>query len=201
MPKLAPLVALTLTATFTMTFAAGPRFCPVLMEEERLERADRRLDVEVAEATLVAYKRILDMTKQLRESDAIDELTYLEAKYDFDAAVIAVERAKVKLGRQDALLTVYGETCGEGIAREEAARAEQAYRKANCDQQDLLMRQENINVTYQIALLDSVRELHGTVATDTDLILAELAVQQEELRRADAERRTRDCRENLPKKP
>ena len=172
-----------------------PRFCPVLMDEERLERADRRIDVEVAEAALVAFRRILKMTEELRQLDAIDELTYLEAKYDFDAAVIAVERAKVKLARQDALLTVYGETCGEKISREQAARAALAHRKANCEQQDLLMQQENINVTFQIALLESVKELHGITATDSDLILAELAVEQEELRRADAERRTAACRD------
>ena len=192
------LTAAVLALTFaSASFAEAPKFCPVLMDEERLEWADRRIDVEVAEATLAAYERILKMTTQLREIDAIDELTYLEAKYDFDAAVIAVRRAKVKLSRQDALLTVYGETCGEDVSPEEARRASRAHLEANCEQQDLLMQQEKINLTYQIALLESVKELHGTVATDRDVILAELAVEQEELRRADAERRVAECRRRL----
>jgi len=121
----------------------------VSMEDETLRKENSNLsNMPIHMADIGTDNFDLENTLNLMESerkilteigDAIARMTYLEAKYDRDAARLALERADLVLQRQEALIEQYRIVCedrADGEAAEEAARridrAHGRYRKAHC---------------------------------------------------------------------
>jgi len=171
--------------------------CPTLIHEERIELEDAVLTAELARSRFVAHEKIYRLIKGLWDADAVERMVYLEAKYDHDSYKLALERADLALEKQRALIEQYELACG-GKGRREIEAARLRYRKAHCAEQAKAVEVAEVNLEFNEELLDSVRNLFASeVATKTDVILAELDVELERERAADAKRRTELCRQAL----
>jgi hypothetical protein len=177
--------------------------CETGIREEQLELDDARLEVDLSGQALAAYEEIYSQIAQLWEQDAIERMVYLEARYDRDAARLALERAGLLLERQEALIEQYRIVCGQTGARGDAARTKQeldrqieAYREADCEARAKAVEVAKVNLAFDREWLASILELReADVATRPQVILAELELEQEQVRLADAERRARICRQ------
>ena len=180
-----------------------PGICSVVRHEERIERENAELEVDVARSTVAAFGQIFELIEGLWAAEAIDRMSYLKGKYDYEAAKLALEQAELIVTRQKALEQQYRLYCeaGGSAAAERARafeRASAAYRKADCDQRAKAIDVARTNLEFNRQFLASVRELReGQVATRQDVIRAELDVEREQKRLADAERRTETCRREL----
>jgi hypothetical protein len=176
--------------------------CLLALEDEKIELEDARLVVELERANFAAYLKIFEMIDRLWEADAIERMVYVKSKYDRDAAELAFEQADLILARQSALIDAYTLACDAGDSQpdsEERTRkideAHRRYLKANCDAQAKAVEVAEVNLAFDKEWLASIRDLReGAVATRTMVILAELDVEREEKRLADAKRRVEACR-------
>lgn len=172
--------------------------CNLVLHEEANELADLELQVELERSGFAAFGRICDLIDKLWEGEAIDRMTWLRARYDRDAARLALERSAIRLERQRALIEQYELVCGAGEAANrdtEIERAHRRYLRADCDQQAKAVEVARTNLEFRREWLASVRDLRaGDVATAQDVILAELDVEREEHSLADATARTAHCR-------
>ena len=175
--------------------------CNVALHEERLELADFELDADVARSNVAAFGEIFRLIEGLWKADAIDRMSYLRAKYDYDAATLTLEQNDLILARQQALVEQYRLVCDDRAAEEkrrEIERANHRYRRADCDQLAKSVEVAQVNLTFNREILASVLDLRkGQVATREDVILAELDVAREETRLTDAKRRTESGRRDL----
>lgn len=174
--------------------------CSLRIHEEEQALEDARLEVGLADSSLAAFGEIFELIHSLWDAAAIDRMSYLRAKYDYDAARLSKERADLILARQGALIECYRLACtrGEDADPDAVERAFLRYRRADCDQQAMAIRVASTNREFNREFLASIRDLReGKVATRQDVIRAELDVALEEQRLADAERRTAECREAL----
>jgi hypothetical protein len=179
--------------------------CNVVIREEGREREDAELALDVARSNVAAYGEIYGLIEGLWKADATERMTYLRAKYDNDAAKLALEQSELIVARERAEEAQYRLICGVSPApasaaeRERAvAKASQDYRNADCDQRAKSIEVAKVNLEFRRQFLASVLELRkGDVATRPDVILAELDVAREEKRLADAERRTAACNREL----
>lgn len=171
--------------------------CSTLIDEERIQLEDAVLAAEVARSSFVAHEKIYRLIRGLWDADAVERMVYLEAKYDHDSYKLALERANLALEKQKALIDQYELVCG-GKSRREIEAARLRYRKAYCAEQAKSIEVAEVNLEFDEELLDSVRNLFASeVATKTEVILAELEVELEQTRLADAKRRTELCRHEL----
>jgi hypothetical protein len=179
--------------------------CDLAVHEEQVELEDVKLEVELARASVAAFGEIFKLIDGLWKADAIDRMSFLRGKYDYDAAKLTLERNDLLLRRQEALLEQYTLVC-EGFAKDDDSkerrqaieRAHQRYRRADCDQQAKAIEVARVNLEFRREYLQSVLDLRaGEVATRQQVILAELDVEQEEQRLADAEKRVAACRRLL----
>jgi len=176
--------------------------CLLALEDEKIELEDARLVVELERANFAAYLKIFEMIDRLWEADAIERMVYVKSKYDRDAAELAFEQADLILARQSALIDAYTLACDAGDSlpdSEERTRkietAHRRYLKANCDAQAKAVEVAEVNLAFDKEWLASVLDLReGAVATRTMVILAELDVEREEKRLADAKRRVEACK-------
>ena len=106
--------------------------CDLVIHEEQIELEDAQLAVSVARSDFSAYERILAMIEELWEGDAIDRMSYIEAKYDRDAARLALEQADLILERQSVLVEQYRLVCKSGGEARAFREAYLRYRKADC---------------------------------------------------------------------
>ncbi len=185
-----------------------PPFCRTALHEETLQLENARLEVDLARSGFEAYGEIFELIEGLREAEAIQRMIWLEAKYDYDSARLALERADLQLERQAALVEQYRLLCsapkaGAGETAVPPTRdldsAYRRYRRADCDQQAKAIEVATVDLTFSREFLASIRELRsGEVATRQQVILAELDVALGEKRLADARRRTTACRRESP---
>ena len=179
--------------------------CDVALNEERSDRKDAELELDVSRSTVAAYRQIYELLEGLWAADAIDRMSYLHGKYDYESAKLTLERAELIVAREKAEEQQYRLICGEPAAGESAAdraraleRASKEYYKADCDQWAKAIEVARVNLGFNRQFLASVLDLReGQVATRQDVILAELDVEREQKRLADAERRTEACRREL----
>jgi len=179
--------------------------CVVVLHEERIEREDAERELEVARSAVAAYEQIFALIQGLWEADAIDRMSYLRGKHDYAAAKLALEQAALVVERQKALeeqVRLICEAAAAGKSAADRARALEsagrAYRQADCDSRAKAIEVARVNLEFNRQFLASVHELReGQVATRQDVILAELDVEQEEKRLADATRRSEACRREL----
>ena len=204
-----PVVILCMILFFVApTLGAGElRFpaCDVALHEERSEREDAELELDVARSDVAAYGEIYGLIEGLWKADAIQRMSYLRGKYDYDSAKLTLEQAELIVARERAEELQYRLICGAPPAPASAAERERAlakagrdYRDADCDQHAKAVEVAKVNLEFNRQFLASVLDLRaGDVATRQEVILAELDVAREEKRLADAERRTAACRREL----
>jgi hypothetical protein len=175
--------------------------CPLAIHEERLDLELYRLDVELARSDFAAFEKIFRMIEELWKSGAIERMVYVEAKYDRDAAELALEQAGLILQRQETLIEQYRATCEKLASEEEdpgADRRHLRYLQSHCDSLAKSVEVSTVQLEYDKELLASVLDLRaGEVATRIEVILAELDVEKEKKRLEDAMRRTAACRREL----
>ena len=171
--------------------------CPMLIHDESIELEDAALAVTLARADFSAHEKIYKLIAGLWDADAVERMVYLKTKYDHDSYKLALERADLAVEEQQALVDQYELVCA-GKQRREVERARLRYRTAHCAEQAKAIEVAEVDLEYNRQLLDSVLNLFaGEVATKTDVILAELKVELEQQRLADAKRRTDLCRREL----
>lgn len=177
--------------------------CDLMIHEEQSEFESAELAVSLARSNFAAYERIMVMIEGLWQAQAINRMTYIEAKYDRDAAKLALEEADLLLQRQSALVEQLRLICGSGGTKDDrrAMKIREVwlrYRKADCDSLAKAAEVAATNLEFNRELLTSVLNLReNNVATKPDVILAELAVEREEKSLADAKRRAEACRAEL----
>ena len=178
-----------------------PALCDLVLEEEQIEMEEFRLDLDLARSGLAAYEEIYQLIEELWENDATERMIYLEARYDRDAARVSLERAVLIVVRQLALIEYYRAACRPPEGSEVGAPAgalreiRSRYVEAHCKSLEKAVEASGIRLTFKRQLAESIHELRdGRVATRPDVILADLAVEQEEKRLEDAKTRTEICR-------
>ncbi|MBN2242392.1 MAG: hypothetical protein JW793_06855 [Acidobacteria bacterium] len=178
---------------------SGP-VCEVVIHDENAELEDFRINADLARANFEAYQKIFRMIEGLWKGQAIPRMDYIEAKYDQDAARLELERSGLVLERQTALVEQYRLICNSPDGDRDAAIREAylRYRGADCDAKaksvDVAATNLEFNREYLKSILDLKKE---NFATDVQVVLAELNVELEEKRLADARLRTNTCRAEL----
>lgn len=171
--------------------------CRLLTHEEQVELDEAALEVDLARSRFTAHEKIYGLIRGLWEAEAVQRMTYLEAKYDYDAFRLDRQRADLVLERQTALVEEYLLICAGG-SPDAIDRAHLRYRRADCAQQAKAIEVAQVDLEFAEQFLASIRDLRqGDVATRQDVILAELDVELETIRLADARRRAETCRQEL----
>lgn len=179
--------------------------CELVIRDELAELEDARIAVDLAKSSFAAYEKILKMIEGLWEAETIPRMDYIKARYERDAAKLELERADLILERQAALVEQYRLICdgagsGSGTRRWTSAirKGYLRYRRADCDSLAKAIEVAATNLEFNREFLKNILELRQqNVATNTQVILAELDVELEEKSLADAKRRTTICREEL----
>ena len=73
---------------------AGPgddAVCTALLEDERTQMADYDLDVELGQLRLAAFEKIYELVDGLRKHEAIEQMAWLKARHDRDAARLELD--------------------------------------------------------------------------------------------------------------
>lgn len=180
-------------------------FCRLLLQEERNEREDLELAVDLAASEAVATEEIFRLLEGLWKNDAIERLLYLRGKHSRDVTKLEHERKVLLLERQEALIDqlrlVCSETPSAELSEDERSaydRAHARYSKADCGRLAKETAIARVDLTYSQEVLDSVRDLReNDVATRQDVILAELDVEQARQRLEQGDVRTARCRKEL----
>ena len=203
------LIIITTLAAAAAAQAAGqslpPPVCEVVVYDEQGELEDAQLEVDLARSSFAAYERVFAMIQGLWEARTIPYMDYLKAKYDRDAARLKLEKADLILERQSALVEQYRLVCGSpgggGGTKDVAGEIRKAflhYRQSDCGSLAKSIEVAENNLEYNREYLKQIHKLReGKVATNTQVVLAELQVELEEKNLADAKRRTKACRAGL----
>ena len=182
--------------------------CDVVIHDELAELEDARVAVDLAKSDFAAYEKIFKMIEGLQEAGTIPHMDYLKAKYDRDAARLALEASDLILERQAALVEQYRLICNKtgsgGEPQEKASALRKAYaryRQADCSSLAKSIEVAATKLEFNREFLKKTIELRREkFATNTQVILAELDVDREEKSLADANRRTATCRSELAAK-
>lgn len=179
--------------------------CRLVLQEERDEREDLALAVELAAAELAAAEQIYELAEGLWKNDAIARLLYLDGKHTRDVAKLDHERLLLLLERQDALIDQLRLACGDRVSGELSQDERRAYDlaharyvKADCGRLDKLSAIARVDLAYRQEVLASMRDLReNDVATRQDVIWAERDVEQAGKRLEDGGLRAARCRQEL----
>ncbi len=177
--------------------------CEVVIYDEKTELEEFTLDVDLARSNFSAYQKIFKMIEGLWEGKAIPRMDYIKAKYDLDAAKLDLEKAALVLERQGALVDQFRLICDDrGTDRDSLERAIQKaymrYRRADCDALAKGIEVAATNLEFNREYLEQILKLRReNFATNTQVVLAELDVELEEKRLADARNRAAACQAEL----
>jgi len=182
---------------------AAPAVCDLVLAEERFERDDFELDVQLTLSEREAAGKIFDLVDALWKRQAIEEIVFLRARHDRDATRIDYDRARHVLERKEASLVQLAAVCeaaGGGAkadaARRKADKAFDRYRLASCEVLADDERRAATDLSFSEALLESVRDLRANnVAAEQDVIIAQRDVEKATERLEQARRRVGICRE------
>jgi hypothetical protein len=198
-----------LGATAVLGEEPSAAWCALAIDEERIELEEATLAVDLAKSDFAAYEEIYSLIAQLWERRAIERMMWVEARYDRDAARLALEWADLILERQEALLEAYRLSC-EAPTSDEAADdraraldgALQRYREMHCASLSKAVEVAKVNLEFSQEFLTSVLNLRaGDVATRPDVIRAELGVERDEKKLAESTRRAEACRAATGRQP
>ena len=180
----------------SVTFAdeAVHPICRLVLHQERVDRAERELAVDLAVSRLAAAESIFTLIDQLWENDAVERMVYLRAKYDRDVAEIKLKRQRLLLKRQEAEGEQYASVCSPPGSEATAAKAHRQYLQVDCHRIGKDLAIAEVDLTYRSELLASVLDLrkHG-VATRQDVVRAERDVEMARKRVDHQGRRVREC--------
>jgi hypothetical protein len=191
-------------ASALATPQGGPLVCELVLAEERLERDDLELNVQLMLSEREAAAKIFDLVEALWKNEAIQEIVFLRAKHERDATRIDHDRARHALEQKEASLEHLAAACeapgGSGskadTARRKAEKAFERYRLASCEVLADDERRAATDLLFSEALLESVRDLRANnVATEQDVILAQRDVEKVSKRLEQSHRRVESCRE------
>ena len=202
------LVALTVSIAAPATPSAQDLplpLCRLVLVTEQFDLEDARLALDLAHTDFAAFEEIYTLIEGLWGHEAIDRMSYLNAKYDRDAAVLDLQRARLFVDRQEAIVEQYDEVCrawasGKSWNENDEAlqRSHERFVRLQCD---ILVKDAEIaavKLEFDQELLASVLELRaGEVATRQDVIHAERNVRLEEQRLATGKRRAAACQAAL----
>lgn len=175
--------------------------CPLVLEQERDDVEEMRLQVELAESRLAEAEQILGLVERLREDDAIERIVYLAAKHDRDVADADVARQRLRLKREQASLEQYEVVCesarGEGSEADRRARrdrAQRTYEQAECRRIGTELTIAEIDLAYLQEVLESVRDLSANRAASKQAVIsAEQDVDDARIRVEHGRRRVEAC--------
>lgn len=196
-------LGLLLMSPFGAAARDGDRsLCSALIQEEMLQLDEFELDVDIARAEFDARVRIFEMIDRLWEKQLIERMVYLESRYNRDSTHLQFEAADSVAVRQRALIARLRLACGlkesgplPAAESDPGRAAARTYGKAQCDSLSKRLEAARIDQEFDRQFLANIRELRaGNVATQTDLILAELDVEKDDIRIDDATRRLEACR-------
>lgn len=186
------------------TSEAAPLVCDLVLAEDRLERDDLDLNVQLRLSEREAAGRIFDLVEALWDKEAIEEIVFLRAKHDRDATRIDHDRARHALERKEASIEMLAAICepagrgdaGGGAFRRRAEKAFDRYRLASCEVLAQDERRAAADLSFFEALLESVRDLRiNNVAAEQDVIIAQRDVEMASRRLEQTHRRVEACRE------
>ncbi len=197
----ASILSLCFVWSVTTADEAVHPICPLVLHQERVDREELELAVDLAVSRLAAAESIFTLVDQLWEKDAVERLVYLTAKHDRDVAEIEVKRQRLLLKRQEAEVEQYASVCpapgSEETAADRRARLDEArrrYLQIDCHRIGKDLAIAEVDLTYRSEVLVSVQNLRKhNVATEQDIIRA---VREAEMARKRVERqgrRVRDC--------
>ncbi len=175
--------------------------CSLVIHEEQLELEEAELALALARTNFAAFEKIFKLIDKLWNSEVIERMVYLKSRYDRDAARLTLDRAGLILERQMVLIEQYRQACETGEPGENRAIGSGSvpslpaeYRKAHCDSLSKAAEAAAVNLEFNRVLLANVLDLRASqVATQVQVILAELEVELEEKRLEDALRRSESC--------
>ena len=152
--------------------------CPLAVQQERVNREERELAVEIAEARLAAEESIFSLVDQLWKNDAVERIVYLISKHDRDVAAIEVKRRQLLLKRQEAEVEQLEITCSSQGSSADLESAHRRYLQADCHRIGKELAIAELDLAFLSEFLASVQDLrkHG-VATAQDVIRAERDVE------------------------
>ncbi len=197
---------LSLSAAGAVPGAQQPAalICQLVFEQERLERDDLDLNLQLTLTQMQAAGRIHTLLDDLWKKKAVERLVYLRAKHNRDVAVIEHDRARLMLERQEAALEQYRlvcaafsgkETIGENARLAAVEEAFRRYRRANCDVLAANERRAGVDLSYFEEVLVSARDLRANdVGTEQDVILAEREVEMTRETQEQTRLRATHCR-------
>jgi hypothetical protein len=199
------IASLLVTGTLALGADDALSICPLVLQEERNELEDLRLNAALIETELVAAEQIFELLDGLWKADAVARLIYLTGKHDRDAAKLRKERATLLVAREEALMEQLDLLCTEQSAddlsaaqRERYDRAHAAYLKADCDRRATEVALAEVDLAYRQELLDSALDLReNDVATRQDVIRAERDVAMARKRLDEGNRRVNRCQKGL----
>jgi hypothetical protein len=204
---LLPVVLLALAASAIPATAQDlpAPFCEVVIHDKLAELEDARIAADLARSNFAAYEKIFKMIEGLWRAETIPRMDYLKAKYDCDAARLALEKSDLIIERQAALVEQYRLICngarsGSGTQERAGAirKAYLRYRRADCSSLGKAIDVAATKLVYNREYLQSILDLRrAKFATNTQVVLAELDVEREEKSLADAKQRTAICRSEL----
>jgi hypothetical protein len=179
--------------------------CRFILHDERTERDDLELEVGLARSELDAAEQIFLLLDDLWKNDAVERLLFSRGKHDRDVAALELERRRLLLERQVAIVEQYDLFCGAVFAdrvtdedRRAMDVAHRRYRKADCDALAVSVAIAASDLEFQREVLASVVDLRrNDVATRQDVILAERDVEMTEKRQEQAKRRVQRCRREV----
>ena len=152
--------------------------CPLVLQQERVNREERELAVEIAEARLAAEESIFSLVDQLWNNDAVERIVYLTSKHVRDVAEIEVKRRQLLLKRQEAEVEQLEITCSSQGSSADFESAHRRYLQADCHRIGKELAIAELDLAFLSEFLASVQDLrkHG-VATAQDVIRAERDVE------------------------
>jgi hypothetical protein len=197
--------SVALSPTVSLCDDPSHPFCRLLLLEERNEREDLELAVDLAASDLAAAEQIYQLFEGLWKADAVERLLYLRGKHSRDVSKLDHERLLLLLERQDALIDqlrlACSETSSEKLSQDERSaydRAHARYLKADCGRLTKETAIARVDLTYLQEVLHSVRDLReNDVATRQEVIVAERNVEQARKRLAQGGLRTARCPNEL----
>ena len=179
--------------------------CRLVLDTERYDLDEARLELELARSNVAAFEEIYKLIEGLWRHEAIARMIYLEAKYDLDAAELALQRVRLIVEQQETIVEQYLRVCdawasGKSWNEDDEAidRAHALFRELQCAILAKDVEIAAVNLEFDRELLASVLDLRaGEVATRQEVIRAELDVTIEEQRLATGKRRAAACQADL----
>lgn len=200
------LCALTCMLLFPRPVAAQDGFaglCPLFLQQRQIELEDFELAAALDEVRLEVAEEIFVLIDGLWQNDLVERLPYLGVKHRRDVAEIDLERARRRLGRQQAVVEQYRLACSAPSAQEQTSddrrtleAAHRRYLDADCDLRTLDVALFEVDLEYYQEILESAVDLRqNDIASRQQVLFAEQDVESTLKQLEQARQRLARCRQ------